>query len=211
MYWWIWELKYIYWRPNKADKIKLHSAINFSSEGEEQSVERTSKIGLIVVELWSCITRSKQALTPHKHSLLTSTDFSDQKQMTLEGSQCPKNQWQGSQWPKNRWPWRVLDDCSFPSHRTETRISPEQKQEYSNDWKLLKSRWRAGGDVAPTWWNCNWWMALLEPQWEHCNTTNPKQEWQYLHEFMSDVDGSCIKMTVSMRRIWLRWSRLCSV
>ena len=90
MYWWIWKLKYIYWRPNKADKIKLHSAINFWSEGEEQSVERTSKIGLIVVELWSCITRSKQALTPHKHSLLTSTDFSDRKQMTLEGSQWPK-------------------------------------------------------------------------------------------------------------------------
>ena len=138
-------------------------------------------------------THSSQALAPHKHWLQWP------KTNDLGRFSMTKNRWQGSQWPKNRWPWRVLDDCSFPIHRTETRLSSEQKQAYSNDWKLLKSGWRAGGDVAPTWWNCNWWMALLEPQWEHCNTTNPKQEWQYLDEFTSDVDGSCIKMTVSMR------------
>ena len=43
--------KYIYSRPNKADKIDLHCVINYWSEVEEQSVGRTGKIGLIVVEL----------------------------------------------------------------------------------------------------------------------------------------------------------------
>ena len=43
--------KYIYSRPNKANRIDLHCAINYWSEVEEQSVERTGKIGLIVVEL----------------------------------------------------------------------------------------------------------------------------------------------------------------
>ena len=209
--------KYIYSRPNKANRTDLHCTIDYWSEVEEQSVERTGKIGLIVVELWSCMSRSSQALAPHKHSLLTSTGFDDQKQMTLEGSQWPKNRWQCSQWPKNKCPWRVLDDCSFPSHRTEPEYSQNRNKNihrtepgYSNDRKLLKPGWRAGDDVAPTWWNCNRWMALLEPQWRHCNTTNPKQGWQYLNEFMSDVDGSCIKLTVLMRRIRLRWSRICS-
>ena len=118
---------------------------------------------------------------------------------------------------ENQCPWSVLDDCSFPSHRTEPEYSQNRNKNihrtepgYSNDRKLLKPGWRAGDDVAPTWWNCNRWMALLEPQWGHCNTTNPKQGWQYLDEFMSDVDGSCIKLTVLMRRIRLRWSRICS-
>ena len=43
--------KYIYSRPNKANRIDLHCATNYWSEVEEQSVERTSKIGLKVVEL----------------------------------------------------------------------------------------------------------------------------------------------------------------
>ena len=43
--------KYIYSRPNKANRIDLHYEINYWSEIEEQSVGRTGKIGLIVVEL----------------------------------------------------------------------------------------------------------------------------------------------------------------
>ena len=43
--------KYIYSRPNKANRIDLHCAINYWSEVEEQSVQRMDKIGLIVVEL----------------------------------------------------------------------------------------------------------------------------------------------------------------
>ena len=43
--------KYIYSRPNKTNRIDLHCAINYWSEVEEQSVGRTDKIGLIVVEL----------------------------------------------------------------------------------------------------------------------------------------------------------------
>ena len=43
--------KYIYLRPNKANRIDLHCAINYWSEVEEQSVRRMDKIGLIVVEL----------------------------------------------------------------------------------------------------------------------------------------------------------------
>ena len=43
--------EYIYSRPNKVNKIDLHCAINYWSEVGEQSVGRTGKIGLIVVEL----------------------------------------------------------------------------------------------------------------------------------------------------------------
>ena len=43
--------KYIYLRPNKANRIVLHCAINYWSEVEEQSVRRMDKISLIVVEL----------------------------------------------------------------------------------------------------------------------------------------------------------------
>ena len=43
--------KSIYSRPNKANRIDLHCAINYLSEVEEQSVRRMDKIGLIVVEL----------------------------------------------------------------------------------------------------------------------------------------------------------------
>ena len=39
------------WRLDRADKIEFHSAINYWSDGEKQSVERTGKISLIVVEL----------------------------------------------------------------------------------------------------------------------------------------------------------------
>ena len=39
------------WRLDKADKIELHSAFNYWSDGEKQTVERTGKISLIVVEL----------------------------------------------------------------------------------------------------------------------------------------------------------------
>ena len=44
-------------RLNKADQNGLHSAINYWSDGEKQSVERTGKIGLIVVELWSFMSK----------------------------------------------------------------------------------------------------------------------------------------------------------
>ena len=43
--------KYIYSRRNKANRIDLHCATNYWSEVEDQSVGRTGKIGLIVVEL----------------------------------------------------------------------------------------------------------------------------------------------------------------
>ena len=49
--------KYIYSRPNKANRTDLHCAINYWSEVEEQSVGRTGKIGLIVVELWSFMSK----------------------------------------------------------------------------------------------------------------------------------------------------------
>ena len=128
--------KYIYSRPNKATRTDLHCTIDYWSEVEEQSIERTGKIGLIVVELWSCMSRSSQALAPHKHSLLTSTGFDDQKQMTLEGSQWPKNRWQCSQWPKTNVLEGFLLTVLFQVteqnqniHRTEIRIFTEQNQD----------------------------------------------------------------------------------
>ena len=154
--------KYIYSRPNKANRTDLHCTIDYWSEVEEQSVERTGNIGLIVVELWSCMSRSSQALAPHKHSLLTSTGFDDQKQMTLEGSQWPKNRWQCSQWPKTN----VLEGFLMTVLFQVTEQKPEYSQNrnknihrtepgYSNDRKLLKPGWRAGDDVAlmtRRWW-----------------------------------------------------------
>ena len=92
-------------------------------------------------------TCSSQTLGPYKHWLRWP------KTNDPGGFSMNRNRWQCSQWPKNRWPWRVLDDCSFPSHRTETRIFTEKKQEYlQNRTRIFQWPETSEARMTRRWW-----------------------------------------------------------